>query len=114
MNTLYDELRKQGFEYSIMEFDAIRINMAHLIHLDLLPRFIIAGHPKNVYDPKKLVSIAKAKAAKSNLRHAEMMNSSINEFYKISKEIPEKYVALRKHILRLQANAVKYNYINKK
>lgn len=114
MNILYDELRKQGFEYSLMEFDAIRINMAHLIHIDLLPRFIIAGHPKNVYDPNKLVAIAKAKAAKSNLRHAEMMKSSINEFYKISKEIPEKYIALRKHILRLQSNAIKYSYINKK
>lgn len=114
MISIYDELRKQGFEYSLMEFDAVRIVKAHLIHLDALPRFLISGHPKNVYDPNKLVAIAKAKSAKSYLRHAEMMKSTINDFFKISKEIPEKYVTLKKHILRIQANNIKYTSINKK
>lgn len=113
MQTIYDQLRSIGFEYSLMEFDMTRLKMVHQIHLDVLPRFIISGHPKLVYDPKKLRDISLAKRATSGQRHKEMMTSLVNEFYETTKEIPEKYQTLKKHIQRIRNNTIRYSKINK-
>jgi len=53
----YQELLKVGFEYSLMEYNAIQIKMVHRIHMEMLPRFLYAQHPKATYDPKKLMDI---------------------------------------------------------
>lgn len=113
MDIIYNHLRSMNFEYSIMEFDLARIKMCHQIHLDVFPRFIISGHPKVVYDPKKLREISSAKLANSEKRHNEMLNSLVNEFYEVKKEIPEKYQVLKSHVQRLRNNAIKYSNIPK-
>lgn len=107
-NGMYNELRTLGFEYALMEFDALRLEIVHRIHLNLLPRFLYHQHPQNVYDPKKLVEIWSAKIGSRDQRHKEMMVSSIEEFYDIENEISEKYDVLRSKIQRIRTNAIKY------
>jgi hypothetical protein len=105
---IYNELRKLGFEYALMEFDAIRVNLVHKIKLDLLPRFLYSQHPKNTYDPLKLIQIWEVKIENRDQRHKEMMISSLDEFYDINNEISEKYSILKNHIQRLRSNMIKY------
>ncbi len=105
---MYNELRTLGFEYALMEFDALRLELVHRIHLDVLPRFLYHQHPKNVYDPKKLNEIWFAKIGARDQRHKEMMMSSIDDFYNFETEISEKYDVLRNKIMRIRNNAIKY------
>lgn len=105
---LYNELRSLGFEYALMEFDALRLAIVHRIHLDVLPRFLYHQHPINKYDPKKLTEIWSAKIGDRDKRHQEMMQASIEDFYKIDEEISEKYDVLRNKIMRIRNNAIKY------
>lgn len=109
---IYNELRKLGFEYALMEFDAIRVNLVHKIKLDLLPRFLYSQHPKNTYDPLKLMQIWEVKIENRDQRHKEMMISSLDEFYDINNEISEKYSVLKNHIQRLRSNMIKYGKLN--
>lgn len=108
---MYNELRSLGFEYALMEFDAIRIDTVHKIHLELLPRFLYHQHPKNVYDPKKLNEIWSVKIGTRDQRHKEMMISTLEDFYKIDTEISEKFDVLRNKIMRIRNNAIKYGKI---
>ena len=105
---VYDELRKLGFEYAMMEFDASRVKLVHKIQLELLPRFLYSQHPKNVYDPKKLIEIWEAKISNRDERHKEMMMASIDEFFDINNDISEKYSVLRNHVSRIRNNMKKY------
>ena len=107
-NGVYDELRKLGFEYSLIEYEAIRVKIVHRIHLEVLPRFLYSQHPKNVYDPKKLIQIWDAKIANRDERHKEMMMASIDEFFDANSEISEKYSVLRNHVNRVKSNMKKY------
>jgi hypothetical protein len=63
---MYAELMKLGFEYALMEFNAIQIASAHRIHLELLSRFLYSQHPINTYDPNKLNQIWNAKLDKEH------------------------------------------------
>lgn len=105
---VYDELRKLGFEYSLMEYDANRIQLVHRVSLDLLPRFLYHQHPKNKYDPNKLLEIWETKIKTREERHQEMTLSLISEFFDVNSEISDKYSVLKKHIQRLQNNIRKY------
>lgn len=105
---VYNELRRTGFEYALMEFSAERIQLVHKVSLSLLPRFLYHQHPINKYDPKKLVSIWQAKIEKREQRHQEMTMSLLSDFYDINNEISEKYDALKGHIQRIQNNIRKY------
>lgn len=105
---VYDKLRDLGFEYAIMEYDASRVKLVHKIQLDLLPRFLYSQHPKNVYDPKKLIQIWDAKIENRDDRHKEMMMASIDEFFDINSDISEKYGVLRSHVSRIRNNMKKY------
>lgn len=105
---MYSELQKLGFEYALMEFNSLQILAVHKIKLDLVPRFLYAQHPKNVYDPKKLIQIWEAKISTRNDRHKEMMLSTISDFYDINKEISEKYNVLENHIKRIRRSITKY------
>jgi hypothetical protein len=108
MKGAYTELLKVGFEYALMEFNAIQVVTAHKISMNILPRFINSGHPQNKYDPKKLIEIWEAKLDKREQRHKEMMSASIDDFYKASEEILEKYSELKDHILRIRRNAIQF------
>jgi hypothetical protein len=101
---MYNELRKLGFEYALMEFDASKILSVHKIKMDLLPRFLYHQHPINKYDPNKLIQIWEAKIEARDQRHREMMSSLISDFYDMGLDISEKYDALKGHIQRIRRN----------
>ncbi len=105
---MYNELMSVGFEYALMEFDALNIELIHRIHLDQIDRFFYSQHPKATYDPKKLIEIWKAKISNRDERHKEMMSALVEEFYDISFDIDEKYKVLKGHIDRIRANQIKY------
>jgi hypothetical protein len=101
---VYNELRKLGFEYALMEFDASRIELAHKVSLLLLPRFLYHQHPINKYDPEKLMSIWEAKIENREQRHKEMTLAILSDFYDVNNEISEKYDVLKGHIQRIRRN----------
>ena len=105
---MYDELRKLGFEYSLMEFNAKQIVNAHKINLSVLPRFLYSQHPIVKYDPGKLIQIWKAKLGKSSERDREITQSTLDDFYDVNKQISEKYTALEGHIKRIRTSMEKY------
>jgi hypothetical protein len=105
---MYTELIKYGFEYALVEYNAIQIKLVHKISMDLVPRFIMAAHPKNKYDPAKLFDIWKVKIKDKSARNQEIMKSMIDDFYDTKGQINEKYVLLKDHIQRIQNSAKKY------
>lgn len=105
---MYTELLRWGFEYSIVEYNAIQIKYAHKISLELLPRFLYSSHIKNKYDPVKLMEIWRAKIDKREKRHQEIISSVLSDYYDINKEISEKYDALGGHIDRIQKSLAKF------
>lgn len=107
-DVLYKELRKYMFQWSVMEFSADQITLAHRISFKELPRFIYSGHPMAKYDPGKLVQIWKAKQKDMDARDQEMMQANVKDFFDVDKEISEKYQQLRGHIQRLQKSNRKY------
>ena len=107
-DAVYKELKKFGFQWSMMEFSAERIKLAHRISFGLLPRFLYSGHPMAKYDPSKLAQIWKAKYKDSDKRDAEMMQANIKEFFDAESEISDKYEVLQGHIKRLQKSNRKY------
>lgn len=106
--TVYKELRKYGFQWSIMEYNVAQIQKVHRISFDILPKFLMSGHPKAKYDPAKLIQIWKKKIGDQDKRDQEMMRANIQEFYDFENEISDKYDALKGHIQRLQRSTKKY------
>lgn len=105
---IYNELLKYGYEYSLVEYNAIQIKLVHKICMDFVPRFLISAHPKNKYDPAKLQSIWESKLEDKAKRNEEMMSFMIDEFYNTRNEIKDKYVLLKDHIKRIQTSIKKY------
>lgn len=105
---MYEQLRRYGFEYAICEYNLGQVLFVHKISMDLVPRFLYAGHPINKYDPKKLYSIWKAKIADRDLRDQEMSSALIDEFFEISDDINKNYNVLKGHIQRLKRSISKY------
>jgi hypothetical protein len=105
---MYKELVKLGFEYALMEYNAIQIKLVHKIHMEILPRFLYSQHPKAIYDPNKLMQIWEKKLETKSQRNQEMMKSMIDEFYDIDKDISEKYKVMKGHIERIQKSLKKY------
>jgi len=105
---MYSELIKYGFEYALVEYNALQIKMVHRIEMDSVPRFLISAHPKNKYDPGKLFDIWQVKLKDKDKRNQEIMNSTIDDFFDTKGEINEKYVVLKKHIQRIQTNLKKF------
>jgi hypothetical protein len=105
---MYSELTRYKFEYSVMEFDALRIAIVHRIDMNSVYRFLYSQHPKNKYDPQKLIQIWKSKESTRNERHNEMMTAQLSDFFDVESEISDKYDALSDHIKRLRANSLKY------
>jgi hypothetical protein len=105
---MYAELIKYGFEYALVEYNAIQIKIVHKISVESVPRFLMSAHPKNKYDPAKLFDIWKAKIGDKSARNQEIMKSMIDDFYDTTGQINEKYVLLKNHIKRIQNSAKKY------
>ena len=96
------ELLKWGFEYSIRSYNAIQLNLVHKIDMNFVPRFLMSGHPRATYDPKKLMEIWKEKIKTRDERHNEMMQSLLTDFYEMDGQIKEKYKVLKGHIQNIQ------------
>lgn len=105
---IYTELLKYGFEYGIVEYNAIQLKLVHRINLELLPRFLYSSHPKNTYDPQKLVQIWKSKLDKREQRHKELISSTLKDFYEAESLINKKYDVLFGHVKRLQESFDKF------
>lgn len=111
---LYNEVRKYGFEYSIVEYNSINLKLVHRINLtdgknkdkseNILPRFLYSAHPANKYDPSKLYQIWSTKIKTRDKRHQEIALSSLDEFLDVKNEISEKFEILKGHIQRLRDN----------
>lgn len=104
----YQELLKLGFEYALMEYNAIQLKLVHRIHLEAIPRWLYSQHPQAKYDPQKLMQIWQKKLETKAARDKEMTKALLSDFYDASKEISDKYKVLKDHIKRLQASARKY------
>jgi hypothetical protein len=107
-DTVYKELLRVGFEYTLMEFNAAQIKLVHKINMNMLPRFLYSQHPNAIYDPKKLMEIWNKKIETKGERNQEMMKSMIDEFYDINNDISEKYKVMKDHIKRIQKSLKKY------
>jgi hypothetical protein len=107
-NGVYQRLKRYGFEYAICEYNMVQIKLCHKIHMNLVPRFLYSGHPKNKYDAKKLYSIWKAKIVNREKRDAEMMKMMVKDIYNVTDEISSNYDVLRGHIQRIQSSLEKY------
>ncbi len=105
---IYTELLRYGFEYSIMEFNAIQLKLVHRINLELLPRFLYSSHPKNTYDPNKLMQIWTSKLDRREQRHKEIVSSTLLDFYETETLINDKYDVLFGHVKRLQESYDKF------
>jgi hypothetical protein len=105
---MYSELIKIGFEYAIQEYNVAQIKAVHRISLDLLPRFLFSSHPKNTYDPNKLMEIWQTKLETKEDRHKEMVTSILEDFYDINKDISDSYKELGDHIKRVRSSYEKY------
>jgi hypothetical protein len=105
---MYRELLRTGFEYSLQEYNVTQIKFVHRINLNLLPRFLYSSHPKNKYDPQKLVQIWTTKLETREKRHQELITSVLSDFYDVKSDINEKYEALGGHITRLRKSYQKY------
>lgn len=105
---IYNELRKYGFEYALVEYNAHQIKLVHKINMKSVPRFLYSAHPINKYDPEKLYSIWTAKISGRSQRDAEMSKALISDFFKASDEILDNYNMLKGHIDRLKRSIEKY------
>ena len=105
---IYRELLKYGFEYALVEYNLSQVELVHKINMEVVPRFLYSGHPKNKYDPKKLYEIWAAKIKTRRERDQEMSKSLIKDFYQASDEILENYSVLKDHIQRIQRSVEKY------
>lgn len=105
---VYRELIRWGFEYAIVEYNLAQVQLVHKISMSQIPRFLNAGHPINIYDPKKLYSIWTAKFNEHAQRHQEMSKLMMKELFDISEEISVEYVMLQDHISRIRNSFEKY------
>jgi hypothetical protein len=105
---VYKRLRKYGFEYCIQEYNLVQVKLCHKINMEVVPRFLYSGHPKNKYDAKKLYQIWKAKIKTRTQRDNEMSNALITDLFEVSDDISENYKVLKNHITRLQNSLKKY------
>lgn len=105
----YDELRKLGYEYALVEYAASLIVKTHRIDLTLLPRFLYHQHPINIYDPNKLYSIWEVKLKNREKRHQEMMVMMLGDLFDVNKDINDNFDVMKSHIERFRKSYEKFN-----
>lgn len=105
---IYDELKKYGYEWALMEFNLSQMVSVHRINMSQVPRFLYSQHPINKYDPKKLWEIWKAKLGARQERDKEISNVILDDFYDLSKDITDNFDQLKGRIQRIQRNLQKF------
>lgn len=102
------ELKKLRLEYSIQPYNASQIVTCHRIMMEDLPRFLYSAHPKNKYDPKRLIQLWKTKAKTSDQRDDEMMRLTTEDLYNFDKDFTKKFDTLTSHVERFRKSIEKY------
>ncbi len=105
---VYSELLRIGFEYALVEYNLEQILLAHKINMNIVPKFLYSGHPKNKYDPRKQYEIQMAKSGERAKRHEEMSKLMVSDLVDISGEISDEFKVLRGHIQRVQSSIKNY------
>lgn len=105
---IYRELKKLRLEYSIQPYNASQIVTCHRIMMEDLPRFLYSAHPKNKYDPKRLIQLWKTKAKNSDQRDDEMMKLTTEDLYNFDKDFLQKFDTLSTHIERFRKSIEKW------
>jgi hypothetical protein len=105
---MYAELMRLGFEYAIVEYNLKQVELVHKISIDMVPRFLYSQHPRNKYDPDKLMEIWTAKIDGKADRHAEILQATVKDFFSVTGELLEKYSELKDHMTRVQNSFNKY------
>lgn len=106
--SVYKELFRIGYEYSLMEFNAKRIKTIYEIPIKMLPEFLYSGWPGNKYDPKKLYQIWLKKIETKEARHQAIISTNADDYFKIVDDIELKFGELSDHVKRLQRNEKKF------
>ena len=104
----YKMLLKVGYEYALVEYDMKRVKKVFEIGFELLPNFLYSSYPANKYDPTKLYSIWYKKLETRELRHQEIIQTTMEDFFDITTELSKDFDALKGHIKRLQRNIRKF------
>jgi len=107
MKAVYNELMKLKLEYAIVEYVLHNVKLAHNINMEMVPKFLFSGHPKNKYDPQVFYKIQSAKEPDRLRRHDEMSKLLLSDLIEIDTEIAEKFDVLKKHIQRVRNNIKK-------
>lgn len=105
---VYTQLLKIGFEYGIVEYNIKQIVHAYKINKKILNSFLVSSHPKNKYDPNKLMDIWQKKIKDKEKRHQEIIKATLSDFYSTEEAILNKYNVLSSHIKRIQKSINKY------
>lgn len=106
--SVYNELKKYGFEWAIFEYNLSQFVMVHRINLKSLARFLYSGHPINKYDPQKLFDIWQTKLKTRDEREKAIIESMVDDFVDIEKQISKDLSILKNHITRTKRNIDKF------
>lgn len=106
--SMYNELKRLGFEYSIIEYNLSQMLFVHKVSMSIIDKFIYSQHPINKYDPKKLYEICISKLKDQDRRDQEIKKLYIDELYDISKDITNQFEMLKGRIDRIQKSLEKY------
>ncbi len=104
----YKELLRVGYEYSLMEFSARRVQRVYEIPIAILPEFLYSSWPANKYDPNKLYQIFYKKLETKAQRHADMIKIMADEYFDILKSVDKDFGEMNEHIKRLLRNENKF------
>lgn len=106
--SVYDELLRIGFEYAIVEYNLKQVELVHKINMELVPRFLYSSHPRNKYDPNKLMEIWQSKIETKAERHKEVLKATAKDFFMATDELLDSYKELKAHMERVQKSLEKY------
>lgn len=106
--SIYNELKRLGFEYAIIEYNLSQMLFVHKVSMSIIDRFIYSQHPINKYDPKKLYEICITKLKDQDKRDQEIKKLYIDELYDMSKDITNQFEMLKGRIDRIQKSLEKY------
>ena len=107
--SMYKQLLKIGYEYSIVEYNLESIVGAYSINNRILHKFLYSSHPSmGVYDPDNLYKLWLKKLETKEKRHQEVIKQLTSDLFEAVDYIDGKYDELSSHIKRFQKNIKKY------
>ena len=102
------ELLKFNYNFSIKMYNVDQIVQAYKISLSILPRFLYSGHIDAKYDPGKLKQIWQSQIKVAELREKEMMSATMDDYTDLTKDISNKFDALKNDVMTFRNSLRKY------